>query len=341
MKDLVLLSGENVELATGELKGVLMSLGISCEPSFIDGRSVIFDADIPPEVVERMGFSHFLGRIAYSEKRDRGDVQAAIKAGLMKADPDLSISVKIHSPDGKDEFSRSYIFHNFDEMARKMGFRVHHRDPEQKLFMNVGDHIISGTVVRETDRDGTDRRRGSRMPFNRPIVMEPKLARAMVNLAGLKPGSLVLDPFMGPAGLALEAAHLGYEVVGIERDEEIHTGALNNIKAHGMDRNVMTYYGDSRTMDRLAFWEDLKNFDGIITDPPFGRSAPLMGEDPEKLFIDVASKASLKMKRGSPLVMDSDRVDIFHRIEDFELMVIHPFRVHKSLTRYIGKLMRK
>ncbi len=340
MKDLILLSGEDIELAAGELQGVLRSMNISSIPVLFDGRSAFFKDSVPNTIVEKMGFAHFHGIISYISERTEGIIGEAIDIGLKDASPSRTISIKILSPTGKDEFSRSSIFETFDKMSRERGFKVHHRDPEQKLFLNVGKYISSGMITLEADRDNTEERRGSKMPFNRPIVMEPKLARVMVNLSGLPPDSLILDPFLGPGGLAIEAGHLGYEVIGIERDEAIHEGALKNIRAQSLEDSIRHFCGDSRKMDEMEWWDKVKSIDGIITDPPFGRSAPLMGEDPSRLIVDVISKAAVKMRKGAVIVMDTSREENLRQIDGFELIRTFGFRVHKSLTRYIG-ILRK
>jgi tRNA (guanine10-N2)-dimethyltransferase len=179
------------------------------------------------------------------------------------------------------------------------------------------------------------------MPFRRPIVMEPHLARSMVNLTGLPPGSIILDPFMGPGGLSIEAGHLDYRVMGVERDPDIFRGALSNIEAQGLTQSITAHLGDSRNLSDYEWWGQLDHIDGIVTDPPFGRSAPLMGEDPTVLLKDVLGSAGRKMKTGSPLVLDTDRESNLSGLDGFELHRTFPFRVHKSLTRFIGVLKKK
>jgi tRNA (guanine10-N2)-dimethyltransferase len=341
MKNVILLSGEHIDLAVGELNGALKCLNSEIHPDLIDGRSVYFKDQIKEGVAARMGFAHFQGSVSFFEPTSEGAVNEAIDTSLDDMDRSRSISISILSPGGKGDLSRGSIFKKFDELARKRGFQVFHREPEQRCFFNVGEYISTGPITEETERGTVDERRGSKMPFNRPIVMEPKLARAMVNLSGLDEGSTLLDPFMGPAGLAIEAGHLGFNVIGIERDEKIFQGARINIEAQCIGDRVTTLHGDSRKMMDLDIWDDIPEIHGIVTDPPFGRSAPLMGEDPSKLIMEVVGIASEKMGSGSPLVMDTSKEENLGSIPGFELERSFSFRVHRSLTRFIGILKKQ
>jgi tRNA G10 N-methylase Trm11 len=65
-----------------------------------------------------------------------------------------------------------------------------------------------------------------------------------------------------------------------------------------------------------------------------------MGENPGELLKGVLSIASSKMDAGSPLVMDTDTREFLDGQDDFNIRKVFPFRVHKSLTRYIGLLRR-
>ena len=63
-------------------------------------------------------------------------------------------------------------------------------------------------------------------------------------------------------------------------------------------------------------------------------------ESPSELIFEVISKASLKMESGSVIVMDTSREENLRNIVGFDLERTFGFRVHKSLTRYIG-ILRK
>ena len=178
------------------------------------------------------------------------------------------------------------------------------------------------------------------MPFERPVVMAPSLSRAMVNLSGLPPGSRVLDPFMGPGGLMIEAGLVGLECTGVEIDEEVAAGALKNIEHMGLSESVDVHMGDSRYLTSMKWFLDKAPFDGIITDPPFGRSARIGGESAGGLLVEVISTTLPHLRDGAPVVLDVVDVEVLDRLEGLEIVDTYPIYVHKSMTRHLT-LLRK
>ena len=54
-----------------------------------------------------------------------------------------------------------------------------------------------------------------------PHELDWKLTRAMINLAGLKEGETVCDPFCGTGTTLLEAESMGIHAIGVDFDEKI------------------------------------------------------------------------------------------------------------------------
>ena len=81
------------------------------------------------------------------------------------------------------------------------------------------------------DRIGTAPRRATERPFFRPISLDPRLARLAVNLAcGPIDEYAVLDPMTGTGGFAMEAITMGRNCIAIDMDNEMITGAKQNIE---------------------------------------------------------------------------------------------------------------
>jgi putative methyltransferase (TIGR01177 family) len=340
VKSLLFLSGEDQHLAESELLGVLKSLRSESKPVIRDGRCLIFNESIPAGTAKRMGYCHFSGSLFGHCSKEDDEIDNLISDFIRDQDPGSTITVKTVSPDGKDHLSTTRLFEKFTLTAGENRLKLNHRNPDTRSFLIVGERVYIGEVEETTDRGLARSRRGSKMPFNRPIVMDPFMARCMVNLTGLPSGSKILDPFMGPAGLSIEAGHLGHLVIGVERDPEIFEGASRNIEAQDLGSMIQPQLGDSRKLEEYPWWNEIKSIDGIVTDPPFGRSASLMGEDPSELVREVISIAGRKMKRGSPLIMDSSMEEILLDIPGFRMVKSFPVRIHRSLTRFIGVLER-
>ncbi len=338
MKGSIFLTGEYPELAFAEVEGALKALGENIGLHDPDERMILADRSLPPDLAGRLGFSHFTG----GPVTIAGSCLPAIMDGagnlLENVSPELTISVFVKVPSGKFDFSSSDLFEAVEEEIRSRGLKLRHRNPDRTMFIIVRDEAYIGWIGEWTQRNSAVLRRGSRMPFNRPVMMDPRLARVLVNLSGLPPGSLILDPFLGPGGLAIEAAHLGLKVIGMEMDPVICKGARENVSHQGLPDSIRIIEGDSRELCKNAGSLDIEKIDGIITDPPFGRSAGTMGKDPDELLVEVLREVDDLMDAGSPLVLDSSSAGILENLPGFGLKRRFDIRVHKSMTRSIGVL---
>jgi tRNA (guanine10-N2)-dimethyltransferase len=335
MEGLVFLSGEDPALAEGEMMGAIRALGGSMTIVASEGASRLLSATPPEGLASRMGFCHFDGTVSM---RTGPGIPEIVEAARTLLSRDRPGSVGFIARSTADIEPRS-IFSAIEGEAREIGVRVHHRHPSKKLFAVAGRECsYVGWVGSECDRSSLLGRRGSRMPFSRPIVMDPRLARAMVNLSGLPPGSSIMDPFMGPGGLAIEASHLGMRYTGIEIDPEILAGARRNIGMIGGAVPVQAVLGDSRDIAGLDLGTD--RFDGIVTDPPFGRSASLKGSDRGELVVGVLEMASRMIDVGAPVVLDMADTGSLDGSHGYRIESEFRHRVHRSLTRHVIVLRR-
>jgi tRNA (guanine10-N2)-dimethyltransferase len=167
-----------------------------------------------------------------------------------------------------------------------------------------------------------------RLPFQRPVSLAPRLARVAANLARVRPGDRVVDPFVGTGALLLEAALLGARVSGVDRDPQMVKGAIRNLAHFGLEAEELVVADAAEALDRL----DRSPFDAVLTDPPYGRASASHGEAPADL---VARVLPLYAARSSP---DGRLVVVLPGGADpvgppFVRVLSVPDRVHRSLTR--------
>jgi tRNA (guanine10-N2)-dimethyltransferase len=340
MAGMVFLTGEAPDLALAEVKGALKAIGSTTQVRKHDHQIVVLTNDPPRGLASRLGFSHFSGMIDEITSFGIKEVLEGVHSSMQRIDEDKSISWQVKVPKDLTDFSSSDLFQMIDDLARANGRLIKHREPDQKIFVIVRKEAYIGRILEISDRLSAESRRGSKMPFNRPIVMDPRLSRVLVNLSGLPIGSKVLDPFIGPAGLAIEAATLGLKVFGVEKDPEIYRGARINIEHLGLSNNILIRNGDSRKIAGYPWSRELDDIDGVITDPPFGRSATTGGSEPGKLINDVMGQIFDMLPKLAPLVIDSHSPAIIENIRGFHAEEMFNFRIHKSMTRHIA-LLRK
>ena len=173
-------------------------------------------------------------------------------------------------------------------------------------------------------------------PFFHPGCMSPKLARCMVNLARVKEGDFVLDPFCGTGGILIEAGLIGAKVIGSDIDWRMKRGAATNLDYAGVT-NYRTCVVDVREM---KMYDEV---DAVVTDPPYGISTTTCGEGTDGIFKEFLSSIEHSMKKDALLVMASpDSLDIDPILDEvgFKLLERYSIKMHKSLTRIISVIAK-
>ncbi|MSR86065.1 hypothetical protein EXS74_01560 [Candidatus Woesearchaeota archaeon] len=139
-------------------------------------------------------------------------------------------------------------------------------------FYYIEDHIICGKKLYQREEKFQKRRPDLRPGFF-PISLKPKLARAIVNLSGVKKGT-IWDPFCGTGGILLEASLIGLKAIGTDIDPMMIRAAKQNFEKYECKAKVSI--ADART-------EKVK-CKAIVCDPPYGRRASTKKEDVETLY---------------------------------------------------------
>ena len=154
-----------------------------------------------------------------------------------------------------------------------------------------------------------------------PHELDWKLTRAMINLAGLHEGETVCDPFCGTGTTLLEAESMGIHAIGVDFDEKMHKIAKENLAANDYKSKLIK--DDFTGFKRIA-----GEFDGIVTDLPYGRASKSSG-DPEAILIKFVSNLPRKKKIAIMCKKDFEKKLKINPIKRYEI-----YR-HKSLTRTI------
>lgn len=198
--------------------------------------------------------------------------------------------------------------------------------PKVSIYLAKLDDKITISLKRyETDdfskRDPNDR------PFFHPLALNPKLARLFLNLARLKTGDRVLDPFCGSGSVLIEAALMGLEAGGIDRDRKMLWGCKKNLEFYGL--KALLAEGDATDIK-------VKNVDGIATDPPYARSSKMFARELKELYPNFLKSAFSALKPGGYLVLAVPAdAEFVYKKAGFELAGDYLMYVHRSLTRRI------
>ncbi|RME30690.1 hypothetical protein D6789_04900 [Candidatus Woesearchaeota archaeon] len=174
--------------------------------------------------------------------------------------PQGSFAVREH---GLDLSARSLAAPIWRSLARLGTPRVDLEQPDNEfVFFQEGNEVfVTRTYWRNEER--FSERRAHLRPRNHPTSLNPKLARAMINLAG--PVRTIIDPFCGSGGILIEGALIGRHMTGNDIDPQQQARAEENLAYYGCTARVMT--GDATTLTG--------SYDAIVTDLPIGRNAKL------------------------------------------------------------------
>lgn len=140
--------------------------------------------------------------------------------------------------------------------------------------------------------------RRQKAAFITPTSMEPEIAWAMNNMAGVRVGSKVLDPFVGSGSILFAASLLGaQELVGTDAAVELVGEGTGTAKyeimksfMYGMDELLpwVSLSGCVRPVPKLGqadmlawksypLWFRQEYYDCIVTDPPYDLKAKVKG----------------------------------------------------------------
>jgi len=230
--------------------------------------------------------------------------------------------IKNSSP-GADEVER--------EIGRVLlgrGLQVDLSRPEVVLRAVItGGKIVIGREAARTDRSSFEARRPHLKPFFHPGVLMPRMARALVNLTGVRAGSTILDPFAGTCGILIEACLIGVKGLGIEVQTNLVKGARCNLQ--GVDCSLLL--GDAK---RLPLHDS--SVDAAVLDTPYGRSAKILAKSKDLLLQESLGELHRVIKPEGRMAIVADRpLDSLLQSSGFEILQQHTDRVHRSLVRHI------
>jgi len=166
------------------------------------------------------------------------------------------------------------------EKALREGMKMRRcRDGERVAEVVLSEGLALAYEMKRVKRSY---RFGSREPHKRPVylpgTMKAWLARVFVNLARVRRGNTLFDPFCGVGGFALEACSMGIKCICADIDERMVRGARRNVAYYGCDDMVDICLCD-------AAQTPVANVDGIATDPPYGRMSTPRGYELNQLLM--------------------------------------------------------
>lgn len=187
--------------------------------------------------------------------------------------------------------------------------------------------------VKKIDRRELGQKFGLRKPHLKPgfhpVSLNPKLARAMVNLTGIRQG-VILDCFCGVGGILIEAGLIGLKPVGYDIDEKMIGASRINLEYYKI-KDYSLKVKDALTLK--------KRFNYIVADLPYGRATRNIDK---KLYSDFL-KILEKILGKRAVIGFPDTADYRKLIKKTGLEIKDEFTyyLHKSLSKKIVLIEKK
>jgi len=267
------------------------------------------------------------------EAASEGNVESA--SDREGTEPDRRQTVAVRARDVRDTagIDTQHAERELGAVLVDRGFAVDLDDPDHELRAVFSeDTCLLGWLEVESVRDYGTRKPTDR-PFFQPGGMDPLLARALVNLAGARPGATLLDPMCGTGGVLVEAGLVGATPLGADAQRKMARGAAENLERYlgADDRETgewATLQGDAT---HLPFPDD--SIDAVVFDAPYGRQSKIANLDLDDLVAGALAEARRVADRA---VVVGDRSWAgAARAEGWTIEGEFERRVHRSLDRHI------
>lgn len=330
-------SGEHSTLPKAELRAVLDAQQANYKIVGESYKLVTVHAPImnPYDIAKRAGFTEEAGIEIFHSLPASQEIEEKMKSAQLDQflSPDEGFSVRVARFGGASpSLSRSMLEPFLGGLvAKKTKGRVDLRAP-RKRFRGIitGKEFHFGLLEYQRPRGSVANRRPRKRPVFHPSTMVPKLARCMVNLSQARPRMVLLDPFCGVGGIALEACLMGCEVIGMDAVGRMLRGARRNLAHFGV-QPLCLVRGDARKIPVTAV-------QAIVTDPPYGTGASTLKSTTRQILSGFLPRAREILPTGnraviaSPLGTGSERIAADN---GFDVLDRHLVYVHRSLTREI------
>ncbi len=329
-----ILSGENLDLAAAEaerLHGVAP----------LERRGNLLFLDVAA-VTPGLAFTRSVSKVVAVAERENLDDALARTPWQELVQPPFCVRASGPGSETVDEAElASHVWRGLEAHGVKPGVDLEQPKTTITLtFTNLDAHVdghpaaplatvFIGLLAWRND-DKFSERRAHLRPRNHPTSLAPKLARAMINLAGPRAETEnILDPFCGSGGLLLEGALAGRAMTGVDIDAEQVRRSEENLAAANV--GAILAVGDARKCDLLGA------FDAIVTDVPYGRNSKL--EKPDEVFTEFFEAAA---RATDVMVVALPSGGFLPSLVRSNWRVVRSFtwRLHKSLEKLILVLER-
>lgn len=314
MKTIFLLSGEHIELAKEEV----LSLTENKDYELFD-RLLILDTN-EKNLDRRLAFTHKIYRFLFETNllNLKKDMKNFDWNEIYKKD----FSLRIIKDKSKNKILNEakladYIWRTVSKP------KVNLINAKTRIeFIVKKNKVVCGLLLKEIKKDFLKRKAHMR-PELHPTSLNPKLARACINL--IRTENKLVDPFCGSGGILIEAGKMNLKAVGYDIDKIMLKRAKINLDYYKIK--------DYKLINKDA--RKIKNkIDFVVTDLPYGKNTKKTNL--QRLYPDFLKNLK-KILTKKAVIIFPDFIDYKKLIKKSKLKIEKEFSyyIHKSMTKKI------
>lgn len=332
MKYIFLLSKENIKLAKEEVLSLFNVKGKS-----VDNMLFLDLEDI--SLSDRLAYTRKIYQFLF--EADRRDLIKKINGYDWQSVYKNNFCVRIHKFNASNFKEKELASHIWRRLKKP---KVDLRNPKTSIEFFIFENKIYATkLIQELEHD-FESRKAHKRPELHPTALNPKLARALINLSGAD--KEVMDPFCGGGGILIEAGLIGLRPVG----HDLYKAMLKRAKTN------LNYYKIKKY--KLICQDALKikgKYDYIVTDVPYGLNTSIWvkkGNKNEKISLKQTNRKQkienledfyFRFLKNLKKIMGNKAVVIFpHYVNYKKLIKKANLKLEKEFSQFVhGSLTRK
>ncbi len=308
------LSKKNMQLSESE---VLELLGIKQKPKLIE--NFLFAEKIGGKIIEkasRLAFTRKVFKLLFDGSKK--DLEKLMKNFSWKKIYRSSFALRVYnSPEWQEKDLAGFIWRAVKNP------KVVLEDPFTMIaVVFFGKRFFCFQELWKNSQNFEARKPQNR-PEQHPSSLDPRLARAMVNLAS---SSNIIDPFCGAGGILIESALMGLKTKGSDFDRVMINRAKLNMAHFGIK--------DVKLEQKDALAARIGKSFAIVTDFPYGKNTKVSDAGSLlKRFLEKAKKQGV-----NKIVIGLNNSMPYNRIiknAGWKTRKEFSIYIHKSLTKRI------
>lgn len=201
--------------------------------------------------------------------------------------------------------------------------RINLKKPKTKIELFFTSKKVYCCLLIKGIKHDFSKRRAHLRPGFTATSLNPKLARCLVNLTGIKKGALT-DCFCGSGGILIEAGLIGLKLIGYDIDKKTLDKCKQNLDFYKIKKYKLL------NKDALKIKNKIMH---LATDLPYGQSSIIKGKN---FYPDFLNMLKMNLK-GKAVVVFPNSINYKKLIKEAKLQINEEFSyyIHKSLTKKI------